>query len=967
MTLERWRRIEELYHAALERTAHERALFIEEQCADDQALRREVESLLINGQETGFLERRAIDVAAESYDPEEMPDLTGRTLGRYEMISRLGAGGMGVVYRARDIRLKRDVAIKVLSAGSLADADRKRRFVQEAHPASSLNHAHIVGIYDIDQVDGIDIIAMEYLPGKSLAEILWGKPLPVADVVRYAIQIADAMAAAHAAGIVHRDIKPGNIMVSIQGQVKVLDFGLAKLAEPREPDTPTDTGWIGGTPAYMSPEQARGEKVDARSDIFSFGAVLYEMLTGRPAFRRESNSESVAAILRDDPEPVSHAAPGVPHDLDRLVSHCLQKDRNRRYHSMADVKIALEDVAPDSPAPETRGSMRSRKTMPAVIAAGVLIAAAGIIAFLARRETGPSSPQVTQLTFDTRLALNPSVSPDGKYVAYASDRSGEGNLDIWVQSLTSGEPVRLTRDEANEDLPDFSADGTKIAFRSERDSGGIYVVPVLGGDPRLLAKSATRPKYSPDGNLLLCMSGSTAGDFPLGGLYQRPFLLAAQGGEPRELQMLGPLSLPVWSPDATRLLDGGRWPRETWYIRQLSGGPAIALNSSARQSALGIAPVPFAWLRSNHILYSASSGDAVNLWRAKLSPRTWRFTEPAERLTFGSGQITGASASNNGEVVFASTTAQTRLWGVPYTKGDARTPGDILAFPSTGATDTWPSLSDTGKLAYLAQKSGKWSLWLRNPVGGRETLLANPEGAYHLVSVVINRSGSRVAYTTCPKDECSIFTVAATGGPPERVCEHCGAVRAWSSDETVMAAQEAPVVEGGRIVGSRLNRIETATGRRSVLAEQKGAFLYSPDFSPDEHWVAFQSRPLVAERSADVEQLFIAPIDSGLPVEPARWITVTDLKYFDAGAKWSRDGKILYFTSNRDGSTCLWAVRLNPATKKTIGEPFPVRHFHTSPRYYSLYPIFSLGPDRIVISLEQVQSDLWMMQLPDEG
>jgi eukaryotic-like serine/threonine-protein kinase len=960
ITPERWLRIEQLYHNALERTSEERAGYLEAQCAGDQALRAEVESLLLNGQENGFLERQAINVAAESYLPEEMPDLTGRTLGRYEVISRLGAGGMGVVYRARDIRLKRDVAIKVLSAGSLADTDRKRRFVQEAHTASSLNHAHIVGMYDIDQVDGIDFIAMEYLPGKSLAEILRGQPLPVADVIRYGIQIADALAAAHAAGIVHRDIKPGNIMVSSQGQVKVLDFGLAKLAEPREPGTPTVTGWIRGTPAYMSPEQAQGEKVDARSDIFSFGAVLYEMLTGRPAFRRQSNSESVAAILRDDPEPVNHVTPAVPHDLNRLVSHCLRKDRNRRYHSMADVKIALEDVGQNSAAPEDTGPNRTGRTMVAAIAAGVLSAGLGVILFLRSREASHSPPQVTQLTFDSRLALNPAVSADGKYVAYASDRSGEGNLDIWVQSLPAGEPVRLTKDEANEDLPDLSPDSTKVAFRSERDSGGIYVVPVVGGEPRLLARGATRPKYSPDGSLLLFSTGDELFDARL--RYQRSFVVGAQGGEPRELPISTPLShFIVWSPDATRLLDGSQIPSDKWYIRPISGEPPVVLSPPAGLSSFESNPFPFAWLRSNHVLYSASSGDAVNLWRAKLSQRTWRFTERAERLTFGPGQIAGASASNNGTIVFAGTSAQTRLWSIPYIEGVARTRGDILAFPQTGGIDDFPSLSETGKMAYLSQRSGKWSLWLRNLASGRETLLAAPTGD---ISVVINRRGSHVAYTTSSKGEYAIFTLPTSGGSAERVCERCGQVRAWSSDDAVMATQEM-LMAGGKIVSAHLDWIETASGRKSVMAEQKGVFLFAPDFSPDDRWVAFQARPLALE--ARVEQLFIAPVHAGLRVDPSRWIAVTDLKYFDFGPKWSRDGKMLYFMSFRDGSTCLWAVRLDPATKKPVGEPFAVRHFHTSPRHYSRYPVFSLGPDRIVISLEQVQSDLWMMQLPDEN
>jgi Tol biopolymer transport system component len=365
----------------------------------------------------------------------------------------------------------------------------------------------------------------------------------------------------------------------------------------------------------------------------------------------------------------------------------------------------------------------------------------------------------------------------------------------------------------------------------------------------------------------------------------------------------------------------------------------------------------------------ASSGDAINLWLATLSPRHWHLTKPPDQLTFGTGEITSASVSDNGTVIFGSTTAQTRLWSVSLGRGNGRSEEDLVALPSSGEIDFFPSLSDTGKLAYVSQKLGKtnWNVWLRDLSSGKQTWLANRKGGGNsTASTLIDRAGSRVAYTTCRSDDnsvCDILTVAASGGAPERVCEDCGQVRSWSANGGVMASQEH-VPKGPNWAGSRISRIETATGRKTILAEKPGTFLFAPDLSPDGRWIVFQARPGPV---SDFEQLFVAPANESMPVAPSRWIALTDLQHFDANPKWSRDGKIVYFISNRDGSgTCLWALRLDPVTKGPVGQPFAVRHFHGNPRQATFYPTFSLGPDRIVISLDQVQSDLWMMHLPEE-
>jgi eukaryotic-like serine/threonine-protein kinase len=298
-----------------------------------------------------------------------MPDsdaLIGKLLSHYRIVETLGEGGMGVVYKARDMHLDRFVAIKVLPADRVGNPERSRRFEQEAKSASALNHPNIITVYDIANEEGIDFIAMEYVPGRALNRLIPRRGLPLGDALKYAVQIADALAAAHAAGIVHRDLKPANVMVSgaeeqgRPGLVKVLDFGLAKLLEKadnsdlelteslRSEGFSTQEGTIVGTISYMSPEQAEGKKVDARSDIFSFGALLYEMVTGRKAFLGDSKVSTLSAILREDPKPISQVVEGTPHELERIIGRCLRKNPERRFQTAADLKVALEELKEES-------------------------------------------------------------------------------------------------------------------------------------------------------------------------------------------------------------------------------------------------------------------------------------------------------------------------------------------------------------------------------------------------------------------------------------------------------------------------------------------------------------------------------------------------------------------------------------------------------------------------------------------
>ncbi len=530
MDSERWKQVDDVLQSALDLAPAERDLYAPTNaCAGDETLEREVRSLLTSEEQAGrFLENPAIEVAAQVIAlklKQERLDisgsLTGQTISHYRILEKLGHGGMGVVWKARDTRLDRFVALKFLPAAKMSDPDRKRRFIQEAKAASALNHPYIVTIYDIDLVDGADFIAMEFLPGKTLDQLIPRQGLPLNEALPYAIQVADALAAAHAAGIVHRDLKPGNVMVvNENGCAKVLDFGLAKLTEQSgfteagiSGAPVTNEGVIVGTVSYMSPEQAAGKKVDSRTDIFSFGAMLYEIITGQRAFVGDSTASVLSAILRDEPKPASEIVRHVPPALSRVVTRCIQKDPSRRYQHAGDLKIDLQQVEEGLAAgtsmvkeeiPARRGLNRRWQAI-AVVCAGLLIA---LLWWLRSPQSTPPPWTITRLTSDAGLSGSSALSPDGKLVAYSSDRSLDGERDLYIKQVAGGQPIRLTSDGLGATMPDFSPDGTKIVFRSNRDGGGIYEIPSFGGEARLLARDGLNPKFSPDGSLVAYWVGS---------------------------------------------------------------------------------------------------------------------------------------------------------------------------------------------------------------------------------------------------------------------------------------------------------------------------------------------------------------------------------------------------------------------------------------------------------------------------
>ncbi len=903
-----------------------------------------------------------------------------KTISHYEILSPLGEGGMGVVYRAVDSRLGRPVAIKLLRTEKAIDAESRKRFVQEARAASALNHPHIITIYDIGDDAGIDFIAMEYVAGSSLARIIGQRRLTLDEGLKYAVQIADALSAAHAAGILHRDLKPGNIMVSDKGVAKVLDFGLAKLTEASDsapmaeqgvtdsgkPEAVLETaaGTILGTAAYMSPEQAQGRPADTRSDVFSFGVVLYEMITGRRAFAADTKMSTLAAILTHEPEPPTHLLPDLPRDLEKLILRCLRKSPDRRWQSMADLKVALEDLREESEVRHLAAPPISAPRRRWTRALGAGVAGVGIAVAVGVWQTYRPAPDVTlrpslkRLTSDLGVTEYPAISLDGKVLAYASDRSGDGNLDVWVQHIPEGAPARLTRHAADDVDPSFSADGSRIAFHSSRGGGGIYVTPTLGGEERLLAPRGFSPRFSPDGNWIAYVVAERSG----GQIYVAP---AAGGPATPVAAGFYRAQAHVWSPDGRHLLFWGQRQREArseenvdWYVAAIPNGspvPTSARSVLVREGFRAVQGLPFpdAWVNAgNRILFHGNVGDSSNLWQVPISPNDWRVSSAPERATFGTTDEAAASVTSDARMVFISRTMGADIWSIPIDADRGKPAGPLTRVTQDTADDYHPTLSADGMtLVFRSRRAGRFGVILRRLGSTAETVLTRMP---HDHQPAISRDGTKVAYSFPQHGGMPVFVVSADGGTPQQVCDDCGEVEEWTArgDQILYVTQRDPSGIGILTLGSSHN---------DVWLRHPGYGIYNPRLSPDGSWIAFNAR---TDRLAP-PRVFVARVNGSGVARETDWIAISS----DADApSWSPQATLLYFWSDRDGSPCLWAQRLDPDTKRPIDEPLSIHHFHSRGlSWKNLYlgaPTIAVARDRIVFNLGEQTGNIWMTDLP---
>jgi eukaryotic-like serine/threonine-protein kinase len=1033
MKPERWSQIEQIYHAALERSPGERAAILDAACDGDQDLRREVESLLAYDERAqSFIATPPYMIATEMLAAEASSAIVGSSISHYRILSLLGRGGMGEVYLAIDTELGRKVAIKLLPARYTADPERVRRFKQEARAASALNHPNILTIHEISEAGGAHYIVSEFVEGETLRAMIERGTPSIDQAAAIAEQVAGALSVAHEAGIIHRDIKPENVMGRPDGLIKVLDFGLAKLIE-QEPEQDvdwerpaaawlsTEPGLVMGTVSYMSPEQARGQEVDHRTDIFSMGVMMYELLTGMRPFDGATPNDVMDAILTKEPPPIKVSRPVFAPALERMVRRMLEKERDARYGSAAELRAELQQLQRKAEANEAFGTEESpavrmadrtaeetKRVMPAVVTdrerttrqsftprswqvtviglVALTLAIAGMMWRMSRPPSGSRGPILTRLTSDSGLTIDPALSLDGKMLAYASDRSGEGNLDIWIKQLTGGEPLRLTQDEADEREPDFSPDGGQIVFRSERAGGGIYVISSQGGVARLIARGGRTPKFSPDGRQIAYWSG----DQPTDALtpWSELYVVSLAGGQPRRLQTgFTAVRSPIWLPDGAHLLFLGfnpvAWPEEAplmeriemldWWVTPVNGGEAIRtkvfshirrqwpelLQSNTFYQALvtGIDNcAPQAWIPGeNMVLFSARLGDSTNLWKVPLSPETWQVSGLPERVTFGTGEEAQPSIATDGRLVFSNLVSNIDVWSLPIQANQGRVTGEAQRMTQDAARDYCPSVSADGKtMVFLSKRSENTDIWKKDLESGKETALsATPS---HEQYPVISNEGTKVAYVIDEGLMTATYVLGINGGVSEKIGDGWYRPADWSSDGKWILCTLNAKDKSHR---SRVSLLNVFTREIFDLLQHPDQVLHSLRFSPDERWVAFH-----ATNDPMTRRIFIAPYIKGEAVGEDEWIAVTGGADMDREPRWSPDGNLLYFISERDGFRCLWAQRLDPVRKRPMGSPFAVHHFHRSRLNNRMGDTgligLSMSRDKIFLSLEELTGNIWM-------
>ena len=961
MTPERWQQVKEIFNSAIKYAPEQRGLFLSQVCSGDKDLRSEVESLITSHEKEGsFIDEPAYYAAAEliANDKSDLPP--GHAIGNYEVLSFISRGGMGEVYLAQDKRLSRKVALKLLPEAYTKDNDRLRRFEQEARAASALNHPNIITIYEIFETDATHVIATEFVEGETLRQRLARSSLTINEALNIAIQIADALAAAHKAGIVHRDIKPENVMLRPDGYVKVLDFGLAKLSEQTSPavsaEAPTihvrtGSGFVLGTAGYMSPEQARGLAVDNRSDIFSLGAVLYEMIARRKPFEGETPSDTLAAILKTEPPPLSHVAPQAPAELVRIVTKALRKDREERYQVVKELWLdlkalkqemefqakldrsvpsdngdeltsALPQTSPTAAeasfhATETRSArhaitesltveIKRHKlgTIVVLAAVWVLIALASFgIYKLVTREPEVRAFQNIHLARLTNSGdvIDATISPDGKWVVYVrSDRSVQG---LWIRQVSTANDKQIVpAAPVGYFGMTFSPDGTEIyyAIKSNLDSGTLYRIPTLGGPPVKILERIDGPvSFSPDGKRFVLVRGN----FPNAG--ESALVIANVDGSNEQVlavkkrpDVFSPIFFtgPSWSPDGKLI--------------------AASVITSAR--------------RANVHTFSVADGKEEVLTR-----EPWNFAARVQWLTDMSGVL----------VVAGEGPGVAQQWFLSYPDGEKRRiTNDLSSYRAIALT------ADGQKLATIGSE-GLVNVWVATE-GDVEQAVRLPIGNVGFYASVGNNIAwtpdRRIVYTSNEGGNTDIWIANTDGSDRKQLTTNTGTSPVVDSQGRYIVFVSAR--ETGRAVW-RMN----LDGRNPTPLTNGPSDSY-PSLTPDGKWVLFIStngpkptlwkvsidggspvqvmdQPAIfAASSPDGKLLAYTHTASPDPYAPPNRVTIVntadnsrlaEFEFATSGTaptliQWSSDGKSLVYSVNRNNVSNVWSQPLTGGPPKQI-------------------------------------------------
>jgi Tol biopolymer transport system component len=889
----------------------------------------------------------------------------GSRLGPYEILTPLGAGGMGEVYRARDTRLERTVAIKVLPQHLSSSPEVRQRFEREAKTISQLSHPHICALYDVGNQDGIEYLVMEYLEGETLADRLVKGPLPLEQTLRYGIEIADALDKAHRQGIVHRDLKPGNVMLTKAG-VKLLDFGLAKAVQPASPASaltslPTEgppltaEGTILGTVQYMAPEQLEGRQTDARTDVFALGTVLYEMATGRRAFSGATQASLISTILRDDPQPVSQVQPMSPPALDRLVRTCLAKDPEERWQNAGDVARELKWIAGNlttgvaAPPPAVRPRRRALVGAVAVLS---LLAAAFAGWWIGRISARPAEAAtlgegtLTALTTDPGYEGEPTFSPDGQTIAYVADR--DGNFEIYLQQISGGPALNLTQSPAADIQPAFSPDGREIAFVSNRSSsseiphaapylplvgGDIWIMPALGGPARRIVENGNFPSWTPDGSGILYVHGTFRDT--------RIARVPAAGGESRDVPIEEPHLFRYFFPS---LSEDGRW-----LLYQNGGQVEVVTAAGGKPRVLAQGQYPAWGSGSTSVLFTnGDAGKNRTLWQAPFSLARGEFSGPARPLTFGRGADLGGRASRDGSAIAFSAVDETlNLEELPFDAEAGHATGPARELTRGNSHIGFFTPSPDGKAVAFNENRGERShIWRLDRPSPPVQLTRDPD--FSEGGPIWSTDGREIAFHRMRVGEDTadqaLWIMKADGTSPRRLIETSGAGNAaWLPDGKSILVQRGEglmrvdVASGAStlVVGAKAETIFAvdALGRWLVYQVSEGGRVglatmpvaggapraiatapfeaYHPFFSPSGRWLYFQPNHKNLYRVP-------GPAQGWTSARPEKVTNFSGFDLYIEDPKISRDGgKLLYTRGRRTGD--IFILRLpRPAPKRTV-------------------------------------------------
>ena len=895
----------------------------------------------------------------------------GSTIGRYKILERLGGGGMGEVFKAEDTTLGRPVALKFLAAHLLDDGEAKQRFLREAKAAAAISHPNICHVYEIGEEGGKTFLAMAYLEGEPLADHIAKGPSPLEKVLDIGRQVAEGLEAAQEKGIIHRDIKPANIIVDAKGHATILDFGLARLNEASKLTRADQTI---GTAAYMSPEQSQGANVDRRTDIWALGCVLYEMVCGRRPFQGVYDQALLYEIVHEQPEPLTSLRTGVPMEIERIVGKCLAKNPDQRYQGCTDLLVDLkalqksqEGTAQSAPSgfassvatpalsshKEGVHVLRApasivRRRRPILFALAVVLGfvlGAVSIALLRTASNGPSGGSqpateynLRRITWDGQLSGFPALSPDGRLLAYASDRSGRGDLDIWVQQVDGGSAIRLTDNPADELQPSFSPDGTRLVYF--RMDSGIFLIPALGGDPYLVAEDAANPSFGPD--------GKTVAYRKRGKLYFSPVSM----GEPVELMAdfsaVGPQ---VWSPDGSHVLchaSRGGEPSD-WWAAPIDGSEPKPLDARKAYREAGISfPYPEAWSWS---LSGPLLGSDGELFRVPVDTGSWKVAGPPERLTFGSGLEALPSGSEDGKIAFMDVTQRRDVWSLALNPRTGGVAGDPVRLTRSEANDTSSVVSaDSKRLVYISDRWGRTDLWTKDLETGKESNLSNDSARQRYPLLMAD--GERVAYLTRENGKPAIYVRPYGGGVGRRLCDDCGVPRSGSTDGRFLLYDRAE--------SESVNVLDVETGDRRAALAGDGLRVSMGRVSRDGRWLACRVRG-----PGEAARLMVAPFRGMESIPREEWIEISS-HASDTEPVWNHQGTIVYFISGRAGSFDIWMQRLEPEMKQPRGEPQIVKRFPRTRHSMGLMTAedrrLSVSRDRLVFPMSELGSAVWLME-----